>query len=68
MGSGFDLFDERSHFAADGISREALEHRTVLRAAMIEAGFEPYPQEWWHFSYPVPETAKRLDFALEPCG
>ena len=40
--------------------------RTVLREAMMQAGFEPYPQEWWHFSYPVPTGAERLDFALAP--
>ncbi len=68
MGSPFDLFDERSHYAAEGIGDDAFVNRTLLREAMIAAGFEPYPQEWWHFSYPVPEGAERLDFALEPCG
>lgn len=68
MGSPFDLFDERSHYAAPGLSEPAFENRTVLREAMMQAGFEPYPQEWWHFSYPVPTGAERLDFALEPCG
>lgn len=68
MGGPFDLFDERSHYAAAGLSETAFENRTLLRKEMIEAGFEPYPQEWWHFSYPVPEDAERLDFALQQCG
>ena len=68
MGGQFDLFDERSHYEASGLSETAFENRTVLREAMLQAGFEPYPQEWWHFSYPVPAGAERLDFALEGCG
>lgn len=67
MGSPFDLFDERSHYAADGLTADQFTHRTLLRDAMLAEGFEPYPQEWWHFSYPVPDDAERLDFALEPC-
>lgn len=68
MGGAFDLFDERSHYAFTGVTPEQFENRTTLRRAMIDEGFKPYPQEWWHFSYPVPQNAERLDFALEPCG
>lgn len=68
MGGTFDLFDERSHYEFDGITPQQFQNRTVLREAMIDAGFAPYPQEWWHFSYPVPKGAERLDFALESCG
>ena len=68
MGGAFDLFDERSHYAFADLTAAQFEHRTRLREAMIDAGFAPYPQEWWHFSYPVPADAERLDFALEPCG
>lgn len=68
MGGAFDLFDDRSHYAFAGVTAEQHEHRTLLREAMIEAGFAPYAQEWWHFSYSVPDGAERLDFALEPCG
>lgn len=68
MGGAFDLFDTRSHYAYDGVSDAQFANRTLLREAMISAGFAPYAQEWWHFSYPVPEGAERLDFALEPCG
>ncbi len=68
MGGDFDLFDERSHYAYEGVTDAQLANRTLLREAMLVAGFAPYAQEWWHFSYPVPEGAERLDFALEPCG
>lgn len=68
MGGSFDLFDERSHYDFTEVTPNQNENRTILREAMIDAGFNPYAQEWWHFSYPVPEGAERLDFALEPCG
>jgi D-alanyl-D-alanine dipeptidase len=68
MGGEFDLFDERSHYDFADVSGEQFENRTRLREAMIAASFDPYPQEWWHFSYAVPDKAERLDFALEPCG
>lgn len=68
MGGAFDLFDERSHFDFMGVTNQQLAHRTLLHVAMVEAGFAPYPEEWWHFSYPVPDGAEPLDFALEPCG
>lgn len=67
MGGAFDLFDERSHYVFADLTTAQFDHRTRLREAMIAAGFAPYPQEWWHFSYPVPSDAARLDFALEPC-
>lgn len=68
MGGAFDLFDTRSHYDYDGVTDAQFVNRTQLREAMIAAGFAPYAQEWWHFSYPVPDGADRLDFALEPCG
>ena len=68
MGGAFDLFDERSHFDFTGVTDEQLANRTLLNEVMVDAGFAPYAEEWWHFSYPVPDGAERLDFALEPCG
>ena len=68
MGGSFDLFDERSHYAFTDVTTEQSSNRTLLRETMIAAGFAPYAQEWWHFSYPVPAEEPRLDFALEPCG
>lgn len=36
----------------------------VRRVPADAGGFDPYPQEWWHFSYPIPEASERLDSAL----
>lgn len=49
MGSDWDQFDRRSHLR--GVGGQALEHRLILRAAMVEAGFVPYEREWWHFGF-----------------
>lgn len=68
MGGAFDLFDTRSHYDSTDVTAAQFANRTRLREAMLAEGFAPYPQEWWHFSYPVPEGAERLDFALQPCG
>lgn len=50
MGSPYDLFGERSHYAHPKIAPEARANRARLRAAMERAGFAPYAKEWWHFS------------------
>lgn len=49
MGGTFDLFDERSHPSYTGITDEQYDRRMVLRNAMMAAGFEPVPNEWWHY-------------------
>lgn len=51
MGSGFDEFSERSHYANTSISKKAKKNRKLLRDIMTEAGFSPYPHEWWHFDF-----------------
>ncbi len=59
MGTGFDLFSPKSW--PDNISMSPPEraHRLLLQTLMKKHGFNPYPQEWWHFtlrSEPFPET------------
>ena len=47
MGSEWDCFEQISHtFSATG---EVLEHRLVLRNAMLLAGWSAFDVEWWHF-------------------
>ena len=64
MGGPFDYFGERSHYDADGLTEAQRANRATLHEAMIARGFEQYPLEWWHFSYPVPDGAERLDFPV----
>lgn len=52
MGAPFDAFSAQSNFDSTVVSAAARGNRTLLRNAMIAAGFRPYDAEWWHFSYP----------------
>ena len=56
MGSDIDEISPRSypdHFAhsADPDQQRYHQHRHLLTAAMVAAGFCQHPNEWWHFSW-----------------
>jgi zinc D-Ala-D-Ala dipeptidase len=50
MGTGFDCMDVLSHALNPEISKMATQQRLLLRQIMIQYGFEPYENEWWHFT------------------
>lgn len=50
MGSPFDFFGEISHHGTELISEKQARNRAVLRDAMLAAGFQLYPEEWWHYT------------------
>jgi D-alanyl-D-alanine dipeptidase len=53
MGTPFDTFSDSAHWAnATGI---VMENRQALRQAMESEGFTQYDQEWWHYSFSVPD-------------
>ena len=59
MGGTFDYFGELSHPDFKGITKKQYANRMLLRDAMTEHGFNPLPEEWWHFSLenePYPDT------------
>ncbi len=59
MGGTFDYFGELSHPDYTGITEEQYNNRMILREAMIEGGFKPLAEEWWHFTLenePYPDT------------
>ncbi|MCR5109275.1 MAG: haloacid dehalogenase-like hydrolase, partial [Lachnospiraceae bacterium] len=59
MGGTFDYFGELSHPDYKGITDEQYENRMILHDAMTEHGFDPYAEEWWHFTLkdePYPDT------------
>lgn len=64
MGGEFDFFGERSHYEAAGLTAPQRANRERLRTAMEVHGFEPYALEWWHFTYPLPETTRPADFPV----
>jgi len=51
MGTDFDDFTQKSHYEAEGLTKEVKRNRRVLRTIMKRAGFTPYNNEWWHFDY-----------------
>lgn len=53
MGTGFDEFSTRAHTAnaTGGVAA----NRALLTSAMERAGFVNYVDEWWHFSFDVPD-------------
>ena len=56
MGTPFDTFTAAAHTANASGDIAANRHRLV--EAMEAEGFVNYDQEWWHFSYPVPDPLR----------
>ena len=59
MGGTFDYFGQKSHVDYDGITEQQHANRMILREAMTSHGFNPYSEEWWHFTLanePYPDT------------
>lgn len=66
MGTPFDFFDARSNTADPRVTPEQRRNRYRLRSIMIDAGFQPYDLEWWHFSLAhEPYPATYFDFPVE---
>ena len=51
MPSEYDETTERSHHDFSGADPKALQHRQILKDAMLDVGFQLYPYEWWHYDY-----------------
>lgn len=51
MGSGFDVFFERSYSDCSTLSQTVQNNRTLLKQVMEKYGFNQLPKEWWHFDY-----------------
>jgi len=59
MGGTFDYFGLLSHPDYTDITAEQYANRMYLRKLMLDAGFKPYDEEWWHFTLqdePFPDT------------
>jgi D-alanyl-D-alanine dipeptidase len=50
MGTIFDFFSTRSWYQSKQVSPRQKANRKLLRETMMKQGFEPFPQEWWHFT------------------
>jgi D-alanyl-D-alanine dipeptidase len=56
LGTPFDTFSAAAHTA--NASGEAAADREKLKRAMEREGFVNYDQEWWHFSFNVPNPLR----------
>ena len=59
MGSAYDFFGIQSHPLYQNISKKQKNNRMLLRNTMLNHGFTPYENEWWHFTLkkePFPNT------------
>jgi D-alanyl-D-alanine dipeptidase len=61
MGTAFDTFAPSAHSA--NATGEVAANRRRLRRAMEAEGFTPLAEEWWHFSYTVPDPM-RFDLVI----
>ena len=50
MGGTFDYFGLKSHPDYKGVTPRQYENRMILREAMMNHGFKPLAEEWWHFT------------------
>ena len=56
MGTPFDTFSSAAHTA--NASGAIAANRQRLKLAMEQEGFVNYDQEWWHFSFSVPDPLR----------
>ncbi|MEP0368041.1 MAG: M15 family metallopeptidase [Cyclobacteriaceae bacterium] len=66
MGTRWDFFSKLSWPDNTDISKAQYQNRMLLRKSMINNGFKPLKEEWWHFTLkkePFPDTY--FDFAIE---
>lgn len=56
MGTPFDTFSAAAHTA--NATGNAAVNRQRLKSTMEGRGFTNYDQEWWHFSYEVPNPVR----------
>ena len=48
MGTEFDYFGERGHHTFQGLPKEVLANRQLLKSTMKEVGLSAIRTEWWH--------------------
>ena len=59
MGTGFDEFSKLSYHGNINISEKSYHNRLLLLGIMIDAGWDFFRNEWWHYqlfnskSYPI---------------
>ncbi len=66
MGGDYDFFGELSHHNYQDLTGVQKKNRALLKGVMMKYGFQPYSQEWWHYTYqPEPYPDTYFDFVVE---
>ncbi len=65
MGTPYDTFNEKAHFASENISATARKNRDLLRSVMKKFGFKGISTEWWHFDLIGWEKYSILDIPIK---
>lgn len=66
MGTAYDCFDAKSAMESPDLTDDQRRFRRLLKAIMGKAGFENYPAEWWHYSYPALAARQSFDLPIQP--
>ena len=61
MGTGFDNFTDSAHHDFISLPEKTLANRALLKSVMEKHGFISFATEWWHYSWPNPDTFEVLD-------
>lgn len=64
MGTPYDDFTDKAHFAYPELTEEQRKNRDILNEAMSKFGFEVLKTEWWHFDYKDWKNYSIIDFKL----
>ncbi|WP_297311681.1 M15 family metallopeptidase [Neptuniibacter sp.] len=65
MGTEFDFFGPESWFDCLTVSGQARANRMLLQQVMVQHGFVPFHQEWWHFTLQdEPYPNRYFDFPI----
>jgi zinc D-Ala-D-Ala dipeptidase len=67
MGTKFDFFGKKAqprheldYFRKKELTSQQYVNRLLLRMVMVQAGFSPIPNEWWHFNCASPSKTRKL--------
>ena len=64
MGGGFDWFSKISSHDYENLTPQQKANRQLLRQGMLEAGFDDYSEEWWHYTFICDAPKVYYDFPI----
>lgn len=65
MGGEFDWFSKISSHDYGDLTPGQKANRQLLRRGMLNAGFDDYSEEWWHYTFICDEPKVYYDFPIE---